>query len=77
MLRHQQLQQATDSSLFFEKYAVTRITHINRSNWETACESAYQTALSNKNSPFSVHWLFWTLIQGRSCDVTTVEVKQR
>ena len=66
-----------DPSLSIDSYTATRFTHIGRGNWDTACQPAYENALANINSPVSMYWKFWTLIQGRSCDVDTVEIKKK
>lgn len=65
-----------DSTIEIKRKALIRYTHLGRSNWETACEPSYQEAISNPNSPVSVVWLAWTLVQGRMCEVQTVTIKK-
>lgn len=65
-----------DAATTFKVSTATRITRIGRATWDTACDAGYEAAQANENSPISIKFQFWTLIQGRSCDVETVIVKK-
>ena len=68
---------STDPSLTFEASLAASFTHLKKAEWEQACEPAYQAATANPNSPVTLESLSLTLIQGRMCDVTTMEVKKQ
>ena len=63
-------------SVQWNESSLIRFTHLSSANWNTACADTYQTASSNPNSPVTMDWRSWSLIQGRMCEVTTVEARR-
>ena len=63
---------SSDPSVQFDALSTASFTHLSRSTWDTACSPAYDAASANVNSPVTIYWTGWTLIQGRMCEVTTV-----
>lgn len=56
-------------------FSAVRRTRIPANQWDTACAEAYAELASNPDVPVAIYWKSWSLIQGRICEVTALEVK--
>ncbi|MBS1959911.1 MAG: hypothetical protein JST80_10590 [Bdellovibrionales bacterium] len=68
---------SSDRSVRMQRGTVTQLTHLEASEWGTACKPALQEATANALSPISIMWTGWTLIQKRICGVDTVLFSKR
>lgn len=66
-----------DSRYSLEEEVPVFFKRLSRDNWEAACEPAYKAASANPNSPFTILWGGWTVIQGRFCFVSTLLVTKQ